>query len=355
MLTGIMVTGHPSAKKAPSLGRLTQVTDTVVVIVNYESGAGLRRCLASVLGQVPPPARLLVVDNASRDGSADDLPEGVDLIRRSENGGYAAALLDGLAGSQEPFILTLNPDTVLEAGALAASVEALEGDHAAGSVALRVIQENHPELLDATGIGLTSFLGQINWDHGLPDADTSLVAHEVLGPLGGAALWRRIALERAGNFDPRFFLYWEDMDIALRLNRAGYECRTVPAARVLHEGGGSVGHHSPRNVFYMVRNHWPCLIQSLPGPTLRANLGALLLAPLRAAALYARRGRGLSALAGLICGAALIPRSLLARRYLIRSGGGQKAAERLALLMDSADANRLAMRKMRAVRSGMSS
>ena len=70
---------------------------------------------------------------------------------------------------------------------------------------------------------------------------TRLGPYEVLGPLGGAALWRRAALERAGLLCESYFLYWEDVDIALRVNRAGYACRTEPAARVLHVGSATVG------------------------------------------------------------------------------------------------------------------
>jgi N-acetylglucosaminyl-diphospho-decaprenol L-rhamnosyltransferase len=342
-----MVTGHHRAKKGPGTGRLTWVTDAVVIIVNYESGERLHRCLESVLAQEPPASRVLVVDNASSDGSAEGLPATVDVIRRADNGGFAAALLDGLAASEEPFVWTLNPDLVVQAGCFASANAALEADHRAGSVAPRVLQQDAPDRIDATGIGLTSFLGQINWDHDLLTDQVAREPHDVLGPLGGAALWRRVALERAGNFDPHFFLYWEDMDIALRLNRAGYECRTVPDACILHEGGGSVGHHSPRNVFYMVRNHWVCLLRSLPGPILRESAGSLLLAPIRASVLYARRGRGLSALAGLVCGAILAPAALWSRRRLPRSGSGDKAAQRIRVLMDSADSNRQLMRDSR--------
>lgn len=340
-----MVTSHPRAKKGPGTGRLARVTDAVVIIVNYDSGERLHRCLESVLSQEPPARRVLVVDNASTDGSADHLPQGIEVIRRPGNGGFAAALLDGLAASREPLVWTLNPDLVVQPGCFARAAAALAADHRAGCVAPRVLQQGAPDRIDATGIGITSRLGQINWDHGLHVDQVGNEPHDVLGPLGGAALWRRIALERAGNFDPRFFLYWEDMDIALRLNRAGYECRTVPDACILHEGGGSVGHYSPVNVFYMVRNHWVCLLRSLPGPLLRAHAGALLLAPLRASLLYARRGRGLSALAGLLCGAALAPAALWSRRHLPRSGSGDKAAQRVAELMRAADANRQLMRE----------
>jgi GT2 family glycosyltransferase len=321
------------------------VTNAVVIIVNYDSGERLYRCLLSVLAQQPPPRRVLVVDNASTDGSAENLPQGVELVQRPKNGGFAAALLDGLAASQEPFVWTLNPDLEVQPGCFAAAEAALEADERAGSVAPRVLQQDAPDRIDATAIGITSCLGQLNLGHGLHPDQVAADSQLVLGPLGGAALWRRSALEKAGNFDPRYFLYWEDMDVALRLHRVGYVCRTVPEACILHEGGGTVGHHSPRNVFYMVRNHWICLLRSLPGPILRERAGALLVAPIRAALLYAGRGRGLSALAGLICGTALIPASLWSRRHLPRGASDDEAAAQIRALMSEADGNRAAMRK----------
>lgn len=320
------------------------MAETVVIIVNFDSGDRLRKCVASVLEQQGASIRVLVIDNASQDDSAADLPDGVELLVRARNEGYGPALLDGLAAGSEPFVFTLNPDTLLAPGCLAAAAAALRDDLRAGAVAPWVLQSANPELLDATGIGLTSAMGQINWDHGLRVDDISPLPQQVLGPLGGAALWRRVALERAGSFARHYFLYWEDMDVALRLNRAGYECRSVPAARVLHEGSGIVGRWSSLNVFYMLRNHWMCLLSSLPGPVLLTHLPAIILAPLRAAVLYAGRGQTLAALWGLTCGAAQVPRAIWRRRFLPRSGTSRKAAERIESLLASADENRRSMK-----------
>ena len=320
------------------------MTPTAVILVNYESGDLLRRCLRSVLAQDPPPRTVLVVDNDSSDDSLDGLPEGVRVLRRGTNDGFAAALLAGLAATDEPFVLTLNPDTELLPGCLAAATSALARDHGAGALALRVLSAADPTRLDASGIGLTSTFSAVNLDHGLREADLDDTPTTVLGPLGGAALWRRVALERAGNFSPRFFLYWEDVDIALRLERAGYACRTCPAARVLHEGSATVGRWSRINVFYMLRNHWPCLVAALPGRVLVRHPLTLLVAPLRAAVLYALRGRPFTALWGLVCGAALVPGAVLMRRRLTRSGSGRRAAERIATLMRDGDRNRERMR-----------
>ncbi len=315
-----------------------------MIVVNYEGGEALSRCLSSVLGQEPAPDAVLVVDNDSRDGSVDRLPDGVRLLRRGVNDGFGAAVAAGLAATDHDHVLLLNPDATLEPGALAHAVSELQRDYETGAVALRVLKTADPERIDATGIGLTSALGQVNLDHGLRDDEVGLAPRTVLGPLGGASLWRRVAIERAGGFPIGYFLYWEDMDMALRLSRAGYVCRTAPKARVLHEGGGSVGHWSARNVHYMVRNHLPCLIASLPGPVLRSRVHLALIAPIRAAVLYALRGRPLSALSGLVMGWLMIPRAYAWRRNMQRTGKQHRFAERVQQHLRDGDENRAAMK-----------
>lgn len=319
---------------------------TAVIVVNYNSREHLARCLASVLRQQPPPSEVVVIDNASQDGSTDALPPGVRLLRLPSNRGFAAACNAGLAQTAAPFVMTLNPDVELLPGCLASATAALEADGALGSVALRVLRAAEPNRIDATGIGLTSHFGQINCEHGLREDQATPGPRAVLGPLGGAALWRRHALDAAGGFCEAYFLYWEDLDLALRLGRAGYGCRSEPRARALHVGGGTIGRHSPANVFYMVRNHWTCLLACLPAPLLRRRWWALLLAPLRAAALYAARGNPVAALWGLLCGLALLPGAWRRRRTLpgADAGDDDAAAGRLETLMAAADADRLVMR-----------
>ena len=156
-----------------------------VVVVNWNAGALLPRCLASVLAQQPAPAEVVVVDNASSDGSADRLPAGVRVVRRPDNGGFAVAVNEGLRATGAPYVLTLNPDTELLPGCLAAASARLERELDLGSVALRVLQAADPTRLDATGIGLTSAFGQINLDHGRREDELAPGSSAVLGPLGG--------------------------------------------------------------------------------------------------------------------------------------------------------------------------
>lgn len=325
------------------------MTATAVIVVNYNGREHLARCVASVLRQQPPPSEVVVVDNASRDGSADALPAGVRLLRQPDNRGFAAACNAGLAQTTAPLVLTLNPDVELLPGFLAAAAAALDADRQLGSVAPRVLRAAEPGRIDASGVGLTSRFGQINCEHGLREEQAAPEARAVLGPLGGAALWRRTALAAAGGFCEDYFLYWEDLDLALRLERAGFGCRSEPGARALHVGGGAIGRHSAANVFYMVRNHWACLLACLPSPLLRRGWWAVLLAPLRATALYASRGRPFAAGWGLLCAVTLLPGAWRRRRALLQGANGAAhgdgaAVARLERLMAAADADRLVMR-----------
>ncbi len=324
-----------------------EAADIAVVIVNYNGGGLLTRCLASVGQQDPAPAEIVVVDNASTDGSTDHLPDGVTLVRSGHNAGFGAAAQAGIEATSAAFVMLLNPDTILAPDCLACAGSALQQDASLGSVAPRVVQLQDPTRMDAAGIGLTSLLGQINWDHDQQVANTPGVPHDVVGPLGGASLWRRTALQQVGGWCADYFLYWEDMDLALRVLNAGYGCRTAPEAVVEHAGGGTVGKHSTRNVFYMVRNHVPCLVATVPGPILRRHPLALALAPLRATVLYAVRGRPIAALAGLLMSCTLIPAALRRRRAAPATSAD--ACRRLQALMLAADENRAIMKRARSM------
>jgi GT2 family glycosyltransferase len=87
-----------------------------------------------VLAQQPAPAEVVVVDNASTDGSVDALPPGVRLLRRKDNGGYGVAVNDGVRASSAPAVLTLNPDVELLPGCLAAAAARLDREHDLGAV-----------------------------------------------------------------------------------------------------------------------------------------------------------------------------------------------------------------------------
>ena len=141
------------------------------------------------------------------------------------------------------------------------------------SVAGVLLQEAAPGLIDSAGVVADVTLMGFDHLHGEP-AETAAGAADPLGPTGGAALYRRAAFEAAGGFDERIFLYYEDLDLALRMAAAGGRCRLAPEARALHAYSASLGAGSGDKYArtgwsrgYMLRRYG---VMSRPGLALRA-------------------------------------------------------------------------------------
>ena len=224
--------------------------------MNYNAGEYLTRCVTSVVGASGGLALdLLVVDNASRDGSARtaaaSTPQ-VRLVNNPTNRGLSAAWNQGARGVDAPWILFLNPDAEISRGDLGAFVKVGEGrpDIALLGPVIRnpdgTIYESgraFPGVLQAVG---HAFLGpfapgnrftrayrQTSWDRS--------TEREVEWVSGAAMLIRRSAFEQVGAFDEGFSLYGEELDLCTRLRDAGWKVLVTPELEVLHEGGVSTG------------------------------------------------------------------------------------------------------------------
>jgi N-acetylglucosaminyl-diphospho-decaprenol L-rhamnosyltransferase len=211
-----------------------------VYIPNFNGAAWLPRTLQSLRGQTARPD-VVVVDNGSTDGSADavraDFPE-VTLLELGENIGFGPALNRAVATHPAEAIVLLNSDVECEPGFCAALLAGLEDG--AEMVAGVLLQEREPELIDSAGIVADHTLMGFDHLHGEPVAAVT-GAPDPLGPTGGAALYRRAAWEAVGGFDERIFLYYEDLDLALRIAAGGGRCRLAPGARALHAYSASLG------------------------------------------------------------------------------------------------------------------
>jgi GT2 family glycosyltransferase len=226
------------------------VTRLAIVIVSYNARRDLEACLAS-LAAAPPatPHEILVVDNASSDGSADAArAAGVRVIALERNVGFAGGNNAGIRASQGELILLLNNDTIVPPGAIDTLVARLDATGAtiAG-----------PRIVDGGGRAEISFGRMISpfqelrqkrlgrrYDRGEPAAE-AWVAREtrreqVVDWVSGACLLvRREAAEAVGLLDERFFLYTEDVDFCASIRQRGGWVLFTPAAEIVHLRGRS--------------------------------------------------------------------------------------------------------------------
>jgi GT2 family glycosyltransferase len=221
------------------------------IIVNWNSGGDLARCVAALAAgdEAGLLARVIIVDNGSQDGSADDVaaarPLAVD--RAGRNLGFGAACNRGAAQGQAPYLLFLNPDTVVQDGALAAALRAFRPEiglvglrqlDAAGQVKRSCSRFPTPLAFWIRALGLDRLARfaaygpfMADWAH-----DESRAVDQVMGCF---LLMPRSLFEALGGFDERFFLYYEDVDLALRAFRQGRRSWFETQGTILHRGGGA--------------------------------------------------------------------------------------------------------------------
>jgi hypothetical protein len=234
---------------------VTAAPELTVVVVSFNTARLLEACLASLeraLAAAPElPGRIVVVDNASRDGSADMVRARfptVELRALSRNLGFAAANNLVLRELRSPFALLLNPDTEVIGDAPAALVRFLRAHPRAGVVGGRLVyadgsfQHSFPTLA-------MSFLDFFPVNHRL--ADSRLNGRyprsryerpfQIDHPLGACMAVRRAALERVGLMDEGFFMYCEEVDLCRRIKAAGWEIWYAPDATVVHHEAQATG------------------------------------------------------------------------------------------------------------------
>ena len=217
-----------------------------VYIPNYNGERRIGRALNG-LRQQSRELEVVVADNGSGDASAElireQFPE-VRLLDLGANLGFGPAL--NRAISQHPDhdpVILLNDDAEPEPRFVEALLDRLEGG--AEAVAGVLAQEREPGLIDSAGVVADATLMGFDYLHGEPLA-AAAAAPDPLGPSGGAALYRRSAFDAVGGFDERIFLYYEDLDLALRMAAAGARCRLAAEARALHSYSASLGAASGR-------------------------------------------------------------------------------------------------------------
>jgi len=306
----------------------------LVIVVNFNGGPFLFRCIDALRAQTLRDFRTLVVDNASTDGSADFLGGAgdVELVRAGANLGFAAGNNLGLrhAGDAE-WIVLLNPDALPEPDWLERLLAAARAHPEYAFFGCRMRLSHDPQMLDGTGD--VHHASGVSWrrDHGVNEAHATLEAGEIFGPCAAAAMYARRALEEVGGFDEAYFCYHEDVDLAFRLRLRGHRCRYVPDSIVRHVSSGITGRRSDFATYHGQRNLVWTYVKDMPAALLWRYLPLHLAANLAALAVCAARGQflvGLRAKRDALCGLGAV----LERRRHVQAGACVAPAALLAAM-----------------------
>jgi len=251
-----------------------------IIIVTYNGCRYLEGCLSSVLAELWPGCELIVVDNASTDGSPAFIEEyfpAINLIRNNQNLGFAPACNQGAAMASGEVLVFLNQDTRVETGWLAALVGGLKSAENIGLTTSKILLMSQPDRIHLCGqnvhyTGLVFARGFLSPLEALPDPTN------VAAVAGAAFAIRRETWEELGGFDPSFFMYYEETDLCWRAQLAGYRCLYVPDSIVYHDY--TPGSRSYQRLYYSMRNRTLLNIKNWRLSTLLLLSPALMLAEL---------------------------------------------------------------------------
>lgn len=231
----------------------------LAIVLNWNGGRAVEDCVEALLASRAVSLDVLVVDNASTDGSADPLEgrRGLQLIRNTSNLGYAAGNNVGLRWAHDrdyTFVAVINQDCRVEPECLAELYSFLSQDPTAGVAGPQILMEGS-QLVESEGIAVCFnhvTAAMLNAGR-LPSPGQS--ARRVDAVLGSALFLRVAAVAEVGYFDSRFFLYLEEVDLCYRLSLAGYGVYYLPTARAVHLGAAGQDPQRRRlKLYYLRRN-----------------------------------------------------------------------------------------------------
>lgn len=278
---------------------------TAVLIVSWESDQYIESAIASVARQLAPGDRIIVWDNASSTASRQAVQEvatrwpQVSLHLSDENLGFAAGNNAAAACCPDAdTLLTLNPDAVLQPGALAAMLDALRNDPTLASVGAIQLNEDGSRI---DGLGDAYHYSGLVWRQGYGRpvselagmlADDKSPVTPIFAPCAAVALYRRSAFDQAGGFDAAYFCYCEDNDLGFRLRLLGWHHARANRAKALHVGSTSLGKDSAFSIWHGQRNLVWTFIKNMPGALVVPLSGIHLAANLLMILVYTLRGQG---------------------------------------------------------------
>jgi GT2 family glycosyltransferase len=244
---------------------MSQSPQVISIVLNWNGLQNTEACLRSLRDQTYPRVDVLVIDNGSTDRSGAQLathqPTWWQLLRLPVNRGFAGGMNAGLRIARERgfnYVWLVNNDAFPEPDCLERLIGVMESETHLGMAT--------PRLLDPSGQEQHAG-ARLCWSNGdntpLLSCDLTKRTEKGIWLTGTALLLRASALASVGLFDSRFFAYWEDVDLSVRITNSGYDLRAVPEANCVHLGSASTGgvasplvcYLSVRNALYFLRKH----------------------------------------------------------------------------------------------------
>lgn len=252
------------------------------VVLNYRTAEQTWLAVRSLQASRTRPLEILIVDNASGDGSADRLRGSLERVRVVESptnagfpGGCNIGIRAALAAGAE-YVLLLNSDAVLAPDAIGHMAAAMAARQSLGIAAPVLLSREEPDHVSSAGISFSRRTARMRHRAaGRRVAALEPGAVQIVDAVSGCVmLIRRAVFERAGLLDEAYFFSFEDIDFCLRARDAGFHTGCVQDAIAYHEGGRTIGRRSARRVYFATRNHLRLAAQAgrPRGRSLRAGL-----------------------------------------------------------------------------------
>ncbi|MCP1101359.1 GT2 family glycosyltransferase [Aequitasia blattaphilus] len=279
--------------------------EVTIVIPNYNGIKFLNHCLSSIQEKNTLDVDVIIVDNASEDGSIQEARREYphyEYILLDKNYGFSRAVNEGIKRAKTPYVLLLNNDTEIEYGFVEELLSSIKKNDKVFSVEALMIQYNNRNKVDSAG----TFYNAMGWAYARGrDKDVENYRTEIntFAACAGAAIYRREVFKKIGLFDESFFAYLEDIDVGYRGRIAGYKNKVEPKARVYHIGSGSSG--SRYNLFkigYSSRNNIYLIYKNMPTLQIILNLPFLLIGFGIKYVFFVKKGFGKEYFKGLISG-----------------------------------------------------
>ena len=281
---------------------------STVVIPNYNGIKYIEACLESLFAGTTTDFEVIMVDNASTDGSLELVKEKfpqVSLIENQENTGFDKAVNQGILASKTPYVILLNNDTKVELAFVHELEKMMEQDKSLFSASAKMIALHDKDKMDDAG----DFYCALGWAFAKGKGKNPTLyqkSYDVFAACAGAAIYRRECFEEIGLFDENHFAYLEDIDIGYRAQLYGYRNCFAPNAVVYHAGSATSGSRynafktklASQNSIYLVYKNMPFLQILINVPFLFAGF-------LIKTLFFIRKGLGKEYVTGLLQGVKL--------------------------------------------------